>query len=49
MMCEELVDFKTYPFDVILIVRFRYKELSYADNKKSLEKLFTKATMDKRI
>ena len=37
MMCEELVDFKTYPFDVILIVRFRYKELSYADNKKSLE------------
>ena len=27
----------------------RIKELSYADNKKSLEKLLTKATMDKRI
>ena len=49
MMCEELVDFKTFPFDAILIVRFRYKELSYEANKKNLEKLLTKATMDKRI
>ena len=49
MMCEELVDFKTFPFDAILIVRFRYKELSYETNKKNLEKLLTKATMDKRI
>ena len=49
MMCEELVDFKTYPFDVILIVRFRFKELSYDRNKNNLEKLLSKATMVKRI
>lgn len=49
MMCEQLLDFKTCPFDGILIIRFHYKDLSFADNKNNLEKLFTKATMDKRI
>ncbi len=49
MMCEQLIDFKTYPFDVILIIRFRFKELSYERNKNNLEKLLSKATMDKRI
>ncbi len=49
MMCEELFDFKTFPYDVILIIRFGYKNLSYADNKKNLEKLVSKATMDRRI
>lgn len=49
MMCEELVDFNSCEFDAIIIVRFRYKELSYSDNKKNLEKLLCKATMLKRI
>lgn len=39
MMCQELVDFQNYPYDCILILRFGYRELSYADNKKNLEKL----------
>ena len=49
MMCEELISFAEYPFDVILIIRFGYKNLSYAANKKNLEKLLDKATIDKRI
>ncbi len=49
MMCEELIDFKNFPLDGILIVRFNYKQLSYAANKNNLEKLFTKATMDRHI
>lgn len=49
MMCEELVDFETFPFDVILIIRFGYKNQTYAENKKNLEKLLSKATMDRRI
>ncbi len=49
MMCEELVDFETFPLDVILIIRFGYKNMTYAQNKKNLEKLLSKATMDRRI
>lgn len=49
MMCEELVDFETFPYDVILIIRFAYKKMAYAENKKNLEKLLSKATMDRRI
>ncbi len=45
MMCEELIDFDTCKFDAIIIVRFGYKDNNYATNKKSLEKLFNKATM----
>ena len=26
MMCQELVDFKQYPYDIILIVRFGYRD-----------------------
>lgn len=49
MMCQELIDFRTFPEDVILIVRFGYTGRSYADNKKNLEKLLVKSTMDKSI
>jgi ribonuclease P protein component len=49
MMCEEIFDFKSFPYDVILIIRFGYKNLSFAENKKNLEKLVSKATMDRRI
>lgn len=45
MMCEELVDFSTFPYDLILIVRFGFKSLSYAENKKNLEKLLNKVKM----
>ena len=45
MMCQDLVDFETYPFDVILIVRHAYKNSTFEDNKNSLEKVFLKATM----
>ncbi|MCH4206884.1 MAG: ribonuclease P protein component [Solobacterium sp.] len=45
MMCQDLVNFDSYPFDGILIIRFGYKSLSYADNKNNLEKLLTDATI----
>lgn len=45
MMCQELVQFDTCKFDAIIIVRFSYKDLDYASNKKSLEKLLNKATI----
>jgi len=45
MMCQELIDFEEYPFDGILIVRFGYKDGSYAANKNNLEKLLNKATI----
>jgi ribonuclease P protein component len=45
MMCQDIVDFSNCPADIILIVRFGYKDQDYAYNKKSLEKLLVKATM----
>ena len=45
MMCQELIDFDTYPKDLIIIVRFGYKNLNYINNKKNLEKLLNKATI----
>ena len=48
MMCQELIDVHAFPFDIILIIRFGYKGQSYEANKKNLEKLLAKATMDKR-
>lgn len=45
MMCQELVDFHSATSDIILIVRFGYRDLSYAANKNNLEKLFNKATI----
>ncbi len=45
MMCEELVDFNDYPYDIVLIVRFGYKANDYATNKNNLEKLLIKATI----
>lgn len=45
MMCQDLIDFKNWPFDAVLIVRFGYLSNDFEHNKKSLEKLFSKATM----
>lgn len=45
MMCQELIDFRTYENDGILILRFGYRERSYAENKKNLEKLLYDAKM----
>ena len=45
MMCQELVDFSNYSKDLILIVRFGYKNHSYDQNKQNLEKLLNKATI----
>lgn len=39
MMCEELVDFRSFPYDLILIVRFGFKDLSFAENRSNLKKL----------
>jgi ribonuclease P protein component len=43
MMCQDLIDFTEASYDVILIVRFGYKENSFAKNKNNLEKLLLKA------
>lgn len=43
MMFEELVDFKTYQNDVVVILRYGYKDNDYSDNKKNLEKLLIKS------
>lgn len=45
MMCQDLIDFETCMYDAIIIVRFNYKDHTYADNKNNLEKLFIKATI----
>lgn len=42
MMCQDIVSFPEYPCDIIIIVRFGYKDRDYADNKKLLEKLLNK-------
>ncbi len=42
MMCQDLVDFSSCPKDIVLIIRFSYKDANYAANKKSLENLLTK-------
>ena len=46
MMCQELIDFSTYPNDVIIIIRFNYIDKTYDINKKNLEKLLVKATIE---
>ena len=45
MMCQDLISFENCPFDAVLIVRFGYLSNDFEHNKKSLEKLFSKATM----
>ena len=45
MMCQDLVDFSSCPVDGVIILRFGYKDLDYAANKNSLEKLLYKAKM----
>jgi len=46
-MCQDLIDFKTWPNDSILIIRFGYKEHSFEENKNNLEKLLIKSTMSR--
>lgn len=45
MMCQDLVDFSAYPYDVILILRISYRDRSYDTNKKNLEKLLCNGTI----
>lgn len=45
MMCQDLIPVDTYPNDLIVIVRFGYKDLSFSENKNNLEKLLIKATI----
>lgn len=44
-MVDDLVDFETCSCDLVFIIRFGYKDRSFADNKKNLEKLLRKVTM----
>lgn len=46
MMCQDIVNFTEYPFDCIVIVRYGYQDLSYADNKNNLEKLLYASIME---
>lgn len=45
MMCQDLVDFNYATQDAVIIIRFSYKDNDYEANKKSLEKIFRKATI----
>lgn len=45
MMCQDLIDFENCGYDGILIIRYGYLNNDFARNKKSLEKLLSKATM----
>ena len=45
MMCQDLIDFQNYPLDGVIILRFSYRDHSYAANKNILEKLLTEATI----
>ena len=47
MMCQDLIDFQTFPYDVILILRLSYRSNRYDANKNSLEKLLTDSIMEK--
>lgn len=46
MMCQDLIDFETYPHDGILIVRFGYLNQNFESNKNALEKLINKTIID---
>lgn len=43
MMVQETVDFEAYPCDLIVIVRPKYLDKTYLDNRNELEKLVKKA------
>ncbi len=45
MMCQDVFDFDSYPYDVILIIRYGYVDQTFESNKKALEKLAVKATI----
>ena len=42
MMLMELIDFESLPFDGVVIIKEKFKEQSYLDNKKDLELLINK-------
>lgn len=46
MMIQDLIDFDTFPYDGVLIVRKLYLSNDFATNKKFFEKLLNKAIME---
>lgn len=46
MMLQDTIDFKVYPSDAVIIIRFNYNGLDYSANKKNLEKIMVKATIE---
>lgn len=45
MMCQELIDFNSFKYDGVIILRNSYTKSDYATNKKHLEKLLSEATI----
>lgn len=45
MMLQETIDFENFEYDIILIVRPKYLNGAYADNKKDLEKILKQVKM----
>ncbi len=43
MMCQEEIDFASFPCDGILIIRMNYRDLDFAGNKKNFSKAVNKA------
>ena len=46
MMLQDTIDFKTYPSDAVIIIRFNYNGFDNSTNKKNLEKIMVKATIE---
>ena len=46
MMFHDTIDFKVYPSDAVIIIRFNYNGLDFDTNKKNLEKIMVKATIE---
>lgn len=46
MMFINIYDFESSPYDVVLIVRSKFKEANFADNQADLEKLLKKAIIN---
>ena len=42
MMCQELIDLSSCPYDLIIIVKKGFLDMTYAENKKDLEILIKK-------
>lgn len=46
MMLQDTIDFKKCPVDAVIIIRFNYNGLDFEANKKNLEKIMDKATIE---